>query len=89
MDIGFRAGAVSLPPPKKRMSEDARAVLAFIRDHPGQTDQEIAKQLGFESDREWAAIKELAGRELVIRYTRPTLRLFPAELRGPRVWYLN
>ena len=71
------------------MSEDARVVLAFIRDHPSQTEQEIAKQLGFESDREWAAIKELAGRELVIRYTRPTLRLFPAELRGPRVWYLN
>jgi len=46
------------------MSEDARVVLAFIRDHPGQTDQEIGKQLGFESDREWAAIKELVGREL-------------------------
>ena len=69
------------------MSEDARVVLAFIRDHPGQTDQEIAKQLGFESDREWAAIKELAGRELVMRYMRPTQHLSPTEVGGPRVWY--
>ena len=69
------------------MSEDARVVLAFIRDHPGKTDQEIAKQLGFESDREWAAIKELAGRELVIRQMRPTQRLSTTEVGGPRVWY--
>ena len=69
------------------MSEDARVVLAYIRDHPGQTDQEIAKQLGFESDREWAAIKELAKRELVIRHMRPTQHLPPAEFGGPRVWY--
>ena len=68
------------------MSEDARVVLAFIRDHPGQTDQEIGK-LGFESDREWAAIKELAGRELVIRQMRPTQRLSTTEVGGPRVRY--
>lgn len=57
------------------MSDTARAVLAFVRDHPGFDSFEIAKMLAIDDANVRNAMAELLGRKLVLRRPRAA-RLF-------------
>lgn len=50
------------------LSDDARLVLAFIRDHPGLWEVEIWKQLGFDKSRLVIALKQLHKANLIISH---------------------
>jgi hypothetical protein len=65
--------------PKELLPDDARAVLAFIIDHPGQNITEIAKRLGFDGERTSLAVKELKIRNLVVGRDKPTWIHTPVE----------
>ena len=54
------------------LSDDARTVLAFIRDHPGQTFEVIDKQIPIGTERLWNAMKQLTER----KYVEPRNRLY-------------
>lgn len=47
------------------LSEDARSVLAYLRDHPGVSIECIAIGLDFSHDRVLTAVSQLQGRALV------------------------
>lgn len=68
------------------LSEDARVVLAFIRDHPGCPAPEIATRLAIDSDLVWKAIVDLVLRGLVIRHTKP-IHEFPPRTASTIVAY--
>lgn len=50
------------------LSDDARLVLAFIRDHPGLREIAIMKQLGFDEPRFVVAFKQLQEAKLIFKH---------------------
>lgn len=70
--------AVQMKYVDKPMSNDVRAVLAFIRDHPGHQPTEIAKRLGIESNSVEKAVLELLRLGLVVGHSEPkNFSLYP------------
>ncbi len=47
------------------LSDDARVVLACIRDHYGITFADISVQLGLDKKRVWTALQDLIARKLI------------------------
>ncbi len=56
----------------EHLSDTARVVLAFVRDHPGFDSLEIAKMLAIDDAIVRNAMAELLGRKLVITRARQT-----------------
>ena len=53
------------------LSDDARLALAFIRDHPGQTFEEIDRKLPIGTERLWYAMKQLSKQMQIVHRNRP------------------
>lgn len=53
------------------ISDDSRLALAFIRDHPGQTFEEIDRQLPIGTERLWYAMRQLSERKQIEPRNRP------------------
>lgn len=53
------------------LSDDARIALAFIKDHPGQTFEEIDRQIPIGTERLFYDVKELSERKQIEPRNRP------------------
>lgn len=68
------------------LSDDARLVLAFIRDHPGLREIDMTKQLGFDEPRLATSLMQLHKANLIISHfaagiNPKSLQYAPGQIR--------
>jgi predicted transcriptional regulator len=69
------------------LSDDSRAVLAFVRDHPASTEDEISRHLGIKLERIMEAIGQLVQHKLILSHMRVTEVVSPTMYLGRPEYY--